>query len=198
MGSANPLFITHLLFIRPTIRQIRPIFVLSKNYCSLCSSNTFQLNFSKFHRIFSNFMKHNRFTFLQIFCSSRIFKHWARRARPRVPRQLPPERQLRARTRSCFRPSRSATPCGHAYHLRCVVCVVARGQGHVNALRRRSQRRGARILNHGPPRGRQPRAARFERTVQMSVPEPCFAVIIACRVVSCLSRTRVQKSSSTI
>jgi hypothetical protein len=73
MGSANPLFITHLLFIRPTIRLI---FVLSKNYCSLRSSNTFRSNFSKFHRIFSNFMKYNRFTFLQIFCSSRIFKHW--------------------------------------------------------------------------------------------------------------------------
>jgi hypothetical protein len=187
MGSVNPLFITHLLFIRP-------IFVLSKNYCSLCSSNTFRSNFSKFHRIFSNFMKYNRFTFLQIFCSSRIFKHWARRARPRVPRQLPaprPDSELLP-TFTVRDTVRARVPPG------CVVCVVARGQGHVNALRRRSQRRGARILNHGPPRGRQPRAARFERTVQMSVPEPCFAVIIACRVVSCLSRTRVQKSSSTI
>jgi hypothetical protein len=41
--------------------------VFSKNLCSFRSSNAFRPNFSKFHRIFLNFIKYDGFTCLRIF-----------------------------------------------------------------------------------------------------------------------------------
>jgi hypothetical protein len=54
---------------------MRSKFGFSKDYCSFHTSNTFQPNFSEFHRFFSNFLKIDRIRHLRIFFSARIFKH---------------------------------------------------------------------------------------------------------------------------
>jgi hypothetical protein len=86
--QSNSLFTMNSLFIQPNyrpirliIRQIRPIFVFSKNSCSFHSSNIFRSIFPKFFRIFLNFVKCDVFNRLRIFCSYRIFEHRCRAAR---------------------------------------------------------------------------------------------------------------------